>query len=123
LIGFVILSFLTVTMGCAEWNRTQKGAAIGAGAGGAAGAPIGYATGATVAGIIIGAAVGVSPAVSSEIIWTSRRLKSKGTFRGPKLRGSAKASKLLSAQGFCLTSIKQTLKMTPRPNWRSYPQY
>jgi hypothetical protein len=31
---FLILSFLAVTMGCAEWNRTQKGAAIGAGAGG-----------------------------------------------------------------------------------------
>jgi outer membrane protein OmpA-like peptidoglycan-associated protein len=58
LTGFVIISFLMVTMGCAEWNRTQKGAAIGAGAGGAAGAIIGYATGATVAGILIGAAVG-----------------------------------------------------------------
>ena len=57
-IGFVILSFLMVTMGCAEWNRTTKGAAIGAGAGGAAGALIGYATGSTVAGLLIGAAVG-----------------------------------------------------------------
>ena len=57
-IGFVILSFLTVAMGCAEWNRTTKGAAIGAGAGGAAGALIGYATGSTVAGLLIGAAVG-----------------------------------------------------------------
>jgi len=33
---FLIFSFLTVTMGCAEWSRTQKGAAIGAGAGAAA---------------------------------------------------------------------------------------
>ena len=57
-IGFVILSFLMVTMGCAEWSRTTKGAAIGAGAGGAAGALIGYATGSTVAGLLIGAAVG-----------------------------------------------------------------
>ena len=40
--GFVILSFLMVSMGCAEWSRTTKGAAIGAGAGGAAGALIGY---------------------------------------------------------------------------------
>ncbi len=56
--GFMILSFLLVTMGCAEWSRTQKGAAIGAGAGGAAGALIGYATGSTVAGLLIGAAVG-----------------------------------------------------------------
>lgn len=57
-VGFMILSFLLVTMGCAEWSRTQKGAAIGAGAGGAAGALIGYATGSTVAGLLIGAAVG-----------------------------------------------------------------
>lgn len=55
---FLILSFLAVTMGCAEWSRTQKGAAIGAGSGGAVGGIIGYATGATVAGILIGAAVG-----------------------------------------------------------------
>ena len=55
---FLILSFLAVTMGCAQWNRTQKGAAIGAGAGAAAGGLIGYATGSTVAGILIGAAVG-----------------------------------------------------------------
>jgi outer membrane protein OmpA-like peptidoglycan-associated protein len=55
---FLILSFLFVTMGCAEWSRTQKGAAIGAGAGAAAGGLVGYATGSTVAGILIGAAVG-----------------------------------------------------------------
>jgi outer membrane protein OmpA-like peptidoglycan-associated protein len=54
----LIVSFLTVTMGCAEWTRTQKGVAIGAGAGGAVGGLIGHATGATVAGILIGAAVG-----------------------------------------------------------------
>ncbi len=57
-IWILIVSFLAVTMGCAEWNRTQKGAAIGAGAGGAAGGLIGAATGHTVAGILIGAAVG-----------------------------------------------------------------
>jgi outer membrane protein OmpA-like peptidoglycan-associated protein len=57
-IGLLILSFITVSMGCAEWNRTQKGAAIGAGAGGAVGGLIGHATGSTVAGILIGAVVG-----------------------------------------------------------------
>ncbi|CAB1083972.1 Outer membrane protein A precursor [Olavius algarvensis Delta 1 endosymbiont] len=45
-------------MGCAEWNRTKKGAAVGAGVGGAAGGIIGIATGHTVAGILIGAVVG-----------------------------------------------------------------
>ena len=44
-IVFLIISFLAVTMGCAEWSRNQKGAAIGAGAGGAVGGVIGYATG------------------------------------------------------------------------------
>lgn len=57
-IGLLIISFLMGTMGCAEWNRTAKGAAIGAGAGGAAGGLIGHATGNTVAGVLIGAAVG-----------------------------------------------------------------
>ena len=57
-ICFLIISFLVGTMGCAEWNRTAKGAVIGAGAGGAAGALIGHATGNTVAGVLIGAAVG-----------------------------------------------------------------
>ena len=45
-------------MGCAGWNRTAKGAAIGAGVGGAAGGLIGHATGNTAAGVLIGAAVG-----------------------------------------------------------------
>ena len=57
-IGLLIISFLVGTMGCAGWNRTAKGAAIGAGAGGAAGGLIGYATGNTAAGVLIGAAVG-----------------------------------------------------------------
>jgi len=57
-IGFLIISFLAVSMGCAEWNRTAKGAAIGAGVGGTAGGLIGYATGSTAAGVLIGAAVG-----------------------------------------------------------------
>ena len=55
---FLVISFIAVTMGCAEWTRTQKGAAIGAGAGGAVGGLIGHASGATVAGILIGAAIG-----------------------------------------------------------------
>jgi len=54
----LIISFLAVTMGCAEWNRTEKGAAIGAGTGGAVGGIIGAASGHTVAGILIGAVIG-----------------------------------------------------------------
>ena len=57
-VWFLIVAFLAVTAGCADMNRTQKGAVIGAGAGGAAGAVIGHATGSTVAGLLIGAVVG-----------------------------------------------------------------
>jgi outer membrane protein OmpA-like peptidoglycan-associated protein len=58
LIGLLIISFLAGTLGCAGWNQTAKGAAIGAGVGGAAGGLIGHATGNTAAGVLIGAAVG-----------------------------------------------------------------
>ncbi len=58
LVWALVIAFLATTMGCADWNRTQKGAAIGAGAGAAAGAAIGAASGSTAAGLLIGAAVG-----------------------------------------------------------------
>jgi outer membrane protein OmpA-like peptidoglycan-associated protein len=54
-IGFLIVSFLLATWGCAEWSRTQKGAVIGAGTAGAIG---GLVAKNTVAGILIGAAIG-----------------------------------------------------------------
>ncbi len=54
----VVLSTTFIFMGCATWNKTQKGAVIGTTAGGAAGAVIGRASGNTALGAIIGAAVG-----------------------------------------------------------------
>jgi outer membrane protein OmpA-like peptidoglycan-associated protein len=54
----VLLSASFIFAGCASWNRSQKGAAIGTTAGGAAGAVIGRASGNTALGAIIGAAVG-----------------------------------------------------------------
>jgi len=54
----VILSTAFIFTGCASWNKTQKGAAVGTAAGGAAGAVIGRASGNTAMGAIIGAAVG-----------------------------------------------------------------
>jgi outer membrane protein OmpA-like peptidoglycan-associated protein len=54
----VVLSAAFIFTGCASWNKTQKGAAVGTAAGGAAGAVIGRASGNTALGAIIGAAVG-----------------------------------------------------------------
>jgi hypothetical protein len=54
----VVLSAVFLFTGCASWNKTQKGAAVGTASGGAAGAVIGRASGNTALGAIIGAAVG-----------------------------------------------------------------
>ena len=54
----VLLSATFIFTGCATWNKTQKGAAVGTAAGGATGAVIGRASGNTALGAIIGAAVG-----------------------------------------------------------------
>ena len=54
----VILFAALVLSGCATFNKTQKGAAVGTVAGGSMGAVIGRASGNTALGAIIGAAVG-----------------------------------------------------------------
>ncbi len=56
--ALVLLSTAFIFGGCATWNKTQKGAAVGTAAGGATGAVIGRAAGNTALGAIIGAAVG-----------------------------------------------------------------
>jgi outer membrane protein OmpA-like peptidoglycan-associated protein len=55
---FAILFASLVFVGCASWNKTQKGAVVGTAAGGAVGAVIGRTTGNTEIGAIIGATVG-----------------------------------------------------------------
>lgn len=52
------MSTLVTFTSCKNWNRTQKGAAVGTAAGAGAGAVIGRASGNTALGAIIGAAVG-----------------------------------------------------------------
>lgn len=54
----VLLSAALILSGCASWNKTQKGAAVGTAAGGGMGAIIGKVSGNTALGAIIGAAVG-----------------------------------------------------------------
>jgi len=54
----VAISASLLFVGCATWNKTQKGAAVGTVAGGAVGAVIGRTSGNTELGAIIGATVG-----------------------------------------------------------------
>lgn len=58
LVFLLILFFLVAALGCADWSRKQKGAAIGAGTGAAVGGLIGKAAGGTVVGVLLGAVVG-----------------------------------------------------------------
>ena len=60
-IGLLIISFLVGTIGCAEWNRTAKGAAIGAASGALIGAIAGGDRKATAIGAGIG---GIGSAIS-----------------------------------------------------------
>ena len=53
-----ILTTAIIFSGCANWNKTQKGAVVGTATGGAVGAVIGRASGNTALGAIIGATVG-----------------------------------------------------------------
>jgi outer membrane protein OmpA-like peptidoglycan-associated protein len=54
----IFLSAAMLFVGCASWNKTQKGAVIGTAAGGAIGAIIGRTSGNTELGAIVGATVG-----------------------------------------------------------------
>lgn len=54
----IVFGMAFIFVGCASWNRTQKGAVVGTAAGGTAGAVIGRASGNTALGAIIGAAAG-----------------------------------------------------------------
>lgn len=57
--SFIMLFIAALMMaGCASWNKTQKGAAVGTVSGGAMGAVVGRAAGNTALGAIIGATVG-----------------------------------------------------------------
>jgi outer membrane protein OmpA-like peptidoglycan-associated protein len=53
-----LIVVILFTLGCASWNKTEKGAAIGTVGGAAAGAVIGKVAGNTALGAIIGATVG-----------------------------------------------------------------
>ena len=56
MLGLTLIGLFSV--GCSNWNKTQKGAVIGTAGGGAAGAVIGKIAGNTGLGAIIGATVG-----------------------------------------------------------------
>jgi outer membrane protein OmpA-like peptidoglycan-associated protein len=109
-IWFLILAFLAVTMGCAEWNRTQKGAAIGAGTGGAVGGIIGHATGHTVAGILIGAVVGGAAGAFIGNYMDKQAAEIERDIEGAKVERVGEGIKITFSSGILFDVDKSDLK-------------
>jgi outer membrane protein OmpA-like peptidoglycan-associated protein len=110
LVGFLILSFLMVSMGCANWSRTAKGAAIGAGAGGAAGGLIGYAAGSTVAGILIGAVVGGAAGAFIGNYMDKQAAEIERDIEGAKVERIGEGIKITFSSGILFDVDKAALK-------------
>lgn len=109
-IWFLVLAFLAVTMGCAEWNRTQKGAAIGAGTGGAVGGIIGHATGHTVAGILIGAVVGGAAGAYIGNYMDKQAAEIERDIEGAKVERVGEGIKITFSSGILFDVDKSDLK-------------
>ncbi len=110
LVWFLIISFLAVSMGCADWNRTKKGAAIGAGAGGVAGGVIGYATGYTVAGILIGAVVGGAAGAYIGNYMDKQAAEIERDIEGAKVERVGEGIKITFSSGILFDVNKSDLK-------------
>jgi len=113
-VGLLILSFLAITMGCAEWNRTAKGAAIGAGAGGAAGGLIGHAAGNTVAGVLIGAAVGGATGALIGSYMDKQAAEIERDIEGAKVERVGEGIKITFNSGILFDVNKANLKNSSR---------
>ena len=109
-IWFMILSFLAVTTGCAGWNRTEKGAAIGAGTGAAAGGIIGVATGHTVAGILIGAVVGGAAGAFIGNYMDKQAAEIERDIEGAKVERVGEGIKITFSSGILFDVDKSNLK-------------
>jgi outer membrane protein OmpA-like peptidoglycan-associated protein len=109
-VGLLILCFLAATMGCAEWSRTGRGAAIGAGAGGAVGGLIGYATGSTVAGILIGAVVGGAAGAFIGNYMDKQAAEIERDIQGAKVERVGEGIKITFSSGILFDVDKASLK-------------
>ena len=97
-------------MGCAEWNRTAKGAAIVAGTGGAAGGLIGYATGNTVAGVLVGAAVGGAAGALIKNYMDKQAAEIERDIEGAKVERVGEGIKITFNSGILFDVNKANLK-------------
>ena len=107
---FLVFSFLLMGMGCAEWSRTQKGAAIGAGAGGALGALIGHKAGSTAVGVLLGAAIGGAAGAYIGNYMDKQAAEIKRDIAGARVERVGEGIKITFSSGIMFDVDKAVLK-------------
>ncbi|MCE3228645.1 MAG: hypothetical protein K0S32_3196 [Bacteroidetes bacterium] len=113
----VTLSFALLTNSCKNWNRTQKGTAIGAGTGAAAGAVIGKAAGdKTILGAIIGAAVGGATGAAIGHYMDKQAEEIQKDVEGAKVERVGEGIKITFDSGILFDVNSSTLKGEAKDN-------
>lgn len=109
---FVALCFVMATIGCAEWTRMQKGAAIGAGTGGAVGGLIGHAAGSTAVGVILGAVIGGAAGAYIGNYMDKQAAEIERDIAGARVERVGEGIKITFTSGIMFDTDKAVLKDT-----------
>jgi outer membrane protein OmpA-like peptidoglycan-associated protein len=112
----MILVLLASSVGCASWNRTQKGAAVGTASGAVAGAAIGHAAGNTMLGAILGAAVGGAAGAYIGHYMDKQAEEMKQDLQGAKIERVGEAIKITFDSGILFDVDKAELKPVAKGN-------
>jgi outer membrane protein OmpA-like peptidoglycan-associated protein len=102
--------------GCAGWNRTIAGGAIGAGAGGVIGGLIGKKTGNTAAGAIIGAAIGGTAGAAIGRYMDRQAEEIKRDIRGARVERVGEGLKITFNSGILFDVGSDKLKPAAQTN-------
>jgi outer membrane protein OmpA-like peptidoglycan-associated protein len=103
-------------IGCAGWNRTIAGGAIGAGVGGIIGGVIGKKAGNTAAGAIIGAAIGGAAGASIGRYMDKQAEEIKRDIKGARVERVGEGIKITFNSGILFDVGSDQLKSEARTN-------
>jgi outer membrane protein OmpA-like peptidoglycan-associated protein len=114
-INLILLSMLFLFQAC-NWNKTQKGAAVGTGVGAAAGAAIGSKTNHTIVGAIIGAAVGGTAGALIGNYMDNQAEELQRDLQGAKVERVGEGIKITFNSGLLFDVDSYTLSETSKAN-------
>lgn len=116
IIALAAVMALTQLLGCAGWNRTIAGGAIGAGVGGVIGGVIGKQSGNTAVGAIIGAAVGGTAGASIGRYMDKQAEEIKRDIRGARVERVGEGLKITFNSGILFDVGSSQLKSAAQTN-------